>query len=167
MENRDNFRSRIGVLLALAGSAIGLGNLWRFPYLLGTNGGAAFIIIYLFFVFIICLPIMFSEFTIGRRSGANAFGAYKILAPKSKWGIVGILAVLTPTLVVSFYSVVGGWTIDYMVKAAMSRFSMGSEGLGTLFSDTISSPVEPIIYMLVFLALSCLVVAAGVEKGIE
>ena len=110
---------------------------------------------------------MFSEFTIGRRSGANAFGAYKILAPKSKWGIVGILAVLTPTLVVSFYSVVGGWTIDYMVKAAMSRFSMGSEGLGTLFSDTISSPVEPIIYMLVFLALSCLVVAAGVEKGIE
>ena len=167
MENRDNFRSRIGVLLALAGSAIGLGNLWRFPYLLGTNGGAAFIIIYLFFVFIICLPIMFSEFTIGRRSGANAFGAYKILAPKSKWGIVGILAVLTPTLVVSFYSVVGGWTIDYMVKAAISRFSMGSEGLGTLFSDTISSPVEPIIYMLVFLALSCLVVAAGVEKGIE
>ena len=83
---------------------------------------------------------MFSEFTIGRRSGANAFGAYKILAPKSKWGIVGILAVLTPTLVVSFYSVVGGWTIDYMVKAAMSRFSMGSEGLGTLFSDTISEP---------------------------
>lgn len=166
-QHGDNFKSRIGVLLALAGSAIGLGNLWRFPYLLGTNGGAAFIIIYLFFVFIICLPIMFSEFTIGRRSGANAFRAFRKLSPGSKWNFMGIFVVLTPILVVSFYSVVGGWTIDYMVKAATGVFSGTSQQLSSLFSDTISSPLGPIIYMLVFLALSCLVLLAGVEKGIE
>ena len=166
-QHGDNFKSRIGVLLALAGSAIGLGNLWRFPYLLGTNGGAAFIIIYLFFVFIICLPIMFSEFTIGRRSGANAFRAFRKLSPGSKWNFMGIFVVLTPILVVSFYSVVGGWTIDYMVKAATGVFSGTSQQLSSLFSDTISSPLGPIIYMLVFLALSCLVGLVGLHAVLD
>lgn len=99
MEKRDLFGSRLGVLLALAGSAVGLGNLWRFPYLVGSNGGAMFIILYLFFVFIICLPLMFTEFVIGRRSHANVFGAFRSLSSdkKSLWSKIGFISVCVPS----------------------------------------------------------------------
>jgi Na+-dependent transporters of the SNF family len=116
MEQRGNFGSRFGILAAMAGSAVGLGNLWRFPYLVGTNGGAAFILIYLILVFVLCIPIMYAEFLIGRRSGANAFGAFNILAKGSKWNIIGLLSVLASISILSFYSVVGGWTIDYFLN---------------------------------------------------
>ena len=86
MSNRENFGSRFGVLVAMAGSAVGLGNLWRFPYLVGTNGGAAFIILYLIFVFLLCIPVMYSEFLLGRRTSSNAFGAFRKLAPGTKIG---------------------------------------------------------------------------------
>ena len=109
---RDNFKSSFGVLVAMAGSAIGLGNLWRFPYLMGTNGGAAFIIIYLVLVFLLCLPIMMSEFVVGRRSQVNAVRAFKVLHPKGHWGLVGVLGVLASVALIAFYCVVGGWTID-------------------------------------------------------
>ncbi len=94
MKKREGFGSSFGVLVAMAGSAVGLGNLWRFPYLVGTNGGAAFIIIYLAFVLLLALPIMYSEFVIGRRSQANVFGAYKVLAPGTKWCNIGFIYVL-------------------------------------------------------------------------
>ena len=165
--DRDNFGSRFGVLVAMAGSAVGLGNLWRFPYLVGTNGGAAFIIIYLIFVFFLCLPIMYSEFIVGRRSQANVFGAFKVLAPGSKWSGVGIIAVLASISILSFYCVVGGWTIDYMVKAMTFQFKADSQELSDMFAQTVTSNYEPLIYLLVFLALTGLIVIAGVKKGIE
>jgi neurotransmitter:Na+ symporter, NSS family len=168
MENRGNFGSRLGVLAAMAGSAIGLGNLWRFPYLVGTNGGAAFILIYLVIVFVLCIPIMYSEFILGRRSGANVYGAMRILAPGSKWPILGLLSVLASFSILFFYSVVGGWTIDYLIKALSFKFTnISQEELGSLFGNTVSATVEPIMYLLVFLLLTALVVVAGIEKGIE
>ena len=115
--NRDGFGSRFGVLVAVAGSAVGLGNLWRFPYLVGNNGGAAFIIIYLLFIILLCLPIMFSEFIIGRRTQANVFGAINKLAPKSPFIIIGIISVAASISIMSFYSVVGGWTLEYIFKS--------------------------------------------------
>lgn len=165
---RENFGNRFGVLVAMAGSAVGLGNLWRFPYLAGTNGGAAFILLYLVFVFILCIPVMYSEFLIGRRSGANAIGAFKTLAPGSKWGIVGLLGVLASISVLAFYSVVGGWTIDYMVKAFQFRFTVTDNAvLEGMFAESISSVYEPLLYTAVFLALTAFVVLAGVKNGIE
>lgn len=166
--SRENFGNRFGVLVAMAGSAVGLGNLWRFPYLVGTNGGAAFIILYLVFVFLLCLPVMYSEFIIGRRSGANAIGAFKKLAPGSKWGVVGLLGVLSSISILAFYSVVGGWTIDYIVKAATFSFhTTDAAELEHIFQDSVSSTYEPLLYLSIFLALTSLVVLAGVKKGIE
>ncbi len=165
---RDSFTSSFGVLVALAGSAVGLGNLWRFPYLVGENGGAAFIFIYIAFVFILCLPIMYSEFIIGRRSQRNAFGAFKVLAPGSKWGIVGIVAVLSALCILSFYSVVGGWSIEYLAKAITFDFTReGGANLDTMFGDFVASPIKPLVWHVVFLLLTALVVIAGIKKGIE
>ena len=167
MEKRDSFASSFGVLVAMAGSAVGLGNLWRFPYLVGTNGGAAFIIIYLAIVFLLALPIMYAEFVVGRRAQSNVYGAFKKLAPGSKWGIIGIMAIICCILIVSFYSVVGGWTLDYLVKAVMGEFSSGSEGFDGLFAQTVSSNYRPLLFMLLFVGTSAVVLLAGVKDGIE
>ena len=166
---RDSFGSSFGVLVALAGSAVGLGNLWRFPYLVGENGGAAFILIYLGFVLLVGVPIMMSEFIIGRRSQANARGAFKKLAPGSLWFVSGTLAVLCCLLILSFYSVVGGWGIEYLFKAFRFDFTRGgdSAGLSTLFSDFASSTWRPLVCHTVFLLLSGLIVILGVKNGIE
>lgn len=167
MEKRDSFASSFGVLVAMAGSAVGLGNLWRFPYLVGTNGGAAFIIIYLAIVFLLALPIMYAEFVVGRRAQSNVYGAFKKLAPGSKWGIIGIMAIICCILIVSFYSVVGGWTLDYLVKAVMGEFSSGREGFDGLFAQTVSSNYRPLLFMLLFVGTSATVLLAGVKDGIE
>ena len=168
MAKRDSFSGRFAVLVALIGSAVGLGNLWRFPYLVGTNGGAAFIIIYLFFVFVLCTPIVFSEFLMGRRTQANTFGAYKKLAPGTKWNWVGLIAVISALCVLAFYSVVGGWTIDYLVKSLTFKFTTADQGaLSSMFRDSVSSVWEPIIYLILFLGITCIVVAKGIKGGIE
>lgn len=168
MENRGTFASKFGILAAMAGSAIGLGNLWRFPYMVGTNGGAAFIIIYLFIALVLCIPIMYAEFIIGRRSGCNAIGAFKKLAPHSCWPIIGVIGVIASLCILSFYSVVGGWTIDYFVKSLTFQFhNTDAASLGTLFGNTVSAGFEPILYLFIFLLVTALIVVAGVEKGIE
>lgn len=164
---RDNFGSSFGVLVAMAGSAVGLGNLWRFPYLVGTNGGAAFIIIYLAIVFVLALPIMYSEFVIGRRAQSNAYGAFKKLAPNSKWSIIGVTSIICCVIVLSFYGVVGGWTIDYMIKAITLQFSSDTSALGGLFEETVTSSWQPLLFMVIFIGLSGLVLLAGVKEGIE
>ena len=165
---RDSFGSSFGVLVALAGSAVGLGNLWRFPYLVGENGGAAFILIYLVFVLLIGAPILVSEFVIGRRSQANARGAFKKLAPGSRWGFAGILALVCCTLILSFYSVVGGWGIDYLVKAFKFDFTReAAADLSPMFSEFVSSSWKPLICHTAFLLLSGVIVLAGVKNGIE
>lgn len=166
--NRDGFGSRFGVLVAVAGSAVGLGNLWRFPYLVGNNGGAAFIIIYLLFVILLCLPIMFSEFIIGRRTQANVFGAINKLAPKSPFIIIGIISVAASISIMSFYSVVGGWTLEYIFKSFSPQFlTADSANLATQFSGFSSASFMPVVMHLLFLGLSALIVVAGIKNGIE
>lgn len=168
MKDRDNFGGRYGVLVALAGSAIGLGNLWRFPYLVGKNGGAAFIFIYLFMVVVLCMPVMLSEFVIGRRSGCNAFGAFKALSQEKKWRGIGLLGVFSAFVTLSFYIVVGGWSVDYLYRALhLSLTNRSTANLETLFGTIITKPWEPLIYLLVFLGFTGMVVLAGVKKGIE
>lgn len=165
---RDSFGSSFGVLVALAGSAVGLGNLWRFPYLLGQNGGAAFILIYLGFVLLVGLPVMLAEFIIGRRSQASARAAFRKLAPGSRWGIPGVLGVICCALILSFYSVVGGWGAEYLYKAVCFDFTTGnSDTLSNLFSGFSTSVWRPIICHSIFLALTAGIVIAGVKNGIE
>ena len=148
----------------MAGSAIGLGNIWRFPYLIGQNGGAAFILIYIIACAMLAVPVFLAECIIGRRSGNNTFGAMRKLAPGSNYRWAGLLTVITPLLLLSFYSVVGGWSIDYFVKACALRFTHDSS---TVFSDLLSSSWEPIIAHTIFMALTAAVILLGVSKGIE
>lgn len=167
---RENFGNRFGVLVAMAGSAIGLGNLWRFPFLVGEYGGAAFIFVYVIFFFLLCLPILIAEVTVGRRSQTNAFRAFQKLAPGSLWKYTGVLMVATPIIVVSYYSVIGGWSVEYLIKACCMDFSSASAseaGLGDVFNSFISSTWKPIIYHTVYLVVTAFIVAAGVKGGIE
>ncbi|MCD8313889.1 MAG: sodium-dependent transporter [Bacteroidales bacterium] len=170
MEGRENFGSRFGALMALAGSSVGLGNIWRFPYMAGTYGGAAFIIVYLILFFLICMPILSAELMLGRKSRANAFRTFEKFAPGSGWKWVGILMVITQACIISYYSVVGGWSIDYFFKAVCLDFTRAAETRGQLdgiFGAFIASPWKPLICHTIFLGLTAVIVAAGVQKGIE
>ena len=166
--NRANFGSKIGVILASAGSAVGLGNIWRFPYETGNHGGAAFILIYLACVLILGIPIMVSEFLIGRRSQANTAGAYQKLAPGTHWRWVGRMGVLAGFLILGYYSVVAGWTLEFIGEAAIGSFA------GKTAADYISSftafstnPGRPLIWLVLFLLSTHFIIVKGVEKGIE
>ncbi|MBR4883111.1 MAG: sodium-dependent transporter, partial [Bacteroidales bacterium] len=168
MAKRDGFASSFGVLVAMAGSAVGLGNLWRFPYLVGTNGGAAFIILYLVCVLLLALPIMYSEFIIGRRSQANVFGAFEVLAPKTGWCNVGFIYVLCSIVIISFYCVVGGWTLDYFFKSLAFKFTTtDTAALDGMFGATVASVGSSLGYMILFLIATALILYAGVKNGIE
>lgn len=167
--SRDSFGSRFGALVAMAGSAVGLGNLWRFPYLVGENGGAAFIIVYIFFVFLICLPIFISEFVVGRRSQKNAYAAFRDLSGGSAWRWVGLFTVVVPLVVLSYYCVIGGWSIDYFLKALTFSFT-GSESqsaMNTMFNDLVTSVWTPLICHAGFLLATVLIVMVGIKDGIE
>ncbi len=166
---RDSFGSRFGALLAMAGSAVGLGNLWRFPYLVGENGGAAFIIIYIILSFCICLPIFMSEFMIGRRSQKNAYSAFRDLSDGSAWRFVGLFSVLIPLIVVSYYSVIGGWSVDYIFKAMTFSFSGGEtqNASDSMFAELVSNPWLPLLCHTIFLLATVVVVAFGIKGGIE
>ena len=166
---RDSFGSRFGALVALAGSAVGLGNLWRFPYLVGENGGAAFIIIYILMSFLICLPIFICEFVVGRSSQENAYSAFRDLSGGSWWKYVGIMTIIVPLVVVSYYSVVGGWSVEYFFKSLSFSFTQGDsqETINTMFASFVSSPWLPLVCHTVFLFATAAIVAAGVKGGIE
>ena len=168
MNNRDGFGSRFGALVAMAGSAVGLGNLWRFPYLVGENGGAAFIIIYVALCFLICLPIFISEFVIGRRSQKNAFAAYRDLSGGSAWKWVGLMTVIIPLVVASYYSVIGGWSIQYFFKSLTFSFTGDTQdAINTMFTDFVSSPWPPLVCHTLFLLVTAIVVMSGIKGGIE
>lgn len=168
MNNRDGFGSRFGALVAMAGSAVGLGNLWRFPYLVGENGGAAFIIIYVALCFLICLPIFISEFVIGRRSQKNAFAAYRDLSGGSAWKWVGLMTVIIPLVVASYYSVIGGWSIQYLFKSLTFSFTGDTQdAINTMFTDFVSSPWPPLVCHTLFLLVTAIVVMSGIKGGIE
>jgi NSS family neurotransmitter:Na+ symporter len=166
---REKFGSRFGVLMAMVGSAVGLGNMWRFPYMVGEYGGAAFIFVYILCVFFLCLPIFFAEFIIGRRSQANAFRAFEILAPGTPWKWVGLAAVTAPVVILSYYSVIGGWSIQYFFKSCTFGFTerVTQEYLDTMFAGFISSTWAPILGHTFFLIVTSLVILGGVKSGIE
>ena len=168
MKPRENFGGRAAVIMALAGSAIGLGNIWRFPYMVGENGGAAFILVYILATLLLLLPIFLAEAVIGRRSRANAFGAMKTLTPHSKWKWTGLFAVITPMIVLSYYSVVGGWALGYFGNSLTGGFLQSNpEALHGVFASFLGSSWKPIVCFTAFLAISCLIVAGGVKSGIE
>ena len=166
---RENFGSRFGALVAMAGSAVGLGNLWRFPYLVGENGGAAFIIVYILLCFLICLPIFVSEFVIGRRSQKNAYAAFRDLSGGSAWKWIGLMTIIVPLIVLSYYSVIGGWSVEYLIKSVTFSFT-GSDTLSTMntmFGDFVSSSWMPLVMHTVFLLATTLVEVIGIKGGIK
>ena len=166
--SRDSFGSRFGALVAMAGSAVGLGNLWRFPYLVGENGGAAFIVVYIALVFLICLPIFISEFIVGRRSQKNAFAAFRDLSGGSAWRWVGLFTIIVPMIVLSYYCVIGGWSIEYLLKSLAFSFSGESQGtLNTMFTGFVTSTWGPLAAHTGFLLATTLIVVVGIKDGIE
>ena len=168
MKSRENFGSRAAVIMAMAGSAIGLGNIWRFPYILGEYGGAAFILLYIAASVMVALPLFFAESVIGRRSRSNAYGALRSLAPGTKWHWAGILTILSPLLILSYYSVVGGWSVQYLFKSLSFDFTTASpEAVSGFFGQFISSSWQPILAHTAFLAMVAGIVLGGVKKGIE
>ena len=166
--DRVNFGSKIGAILAAAGSAVGLGNIWRFPYEAGNHGGAAFILIYLACVFVLGMPIMIAEFTVGRRAKASTGKAFGILAPGTQWKWLGRLGVLSGLLILGYYSVVAGWTLEYIVTSVSNGFAnKGPEDFVAIFQNFSQDPVRPIVWCLTFLFLTHFVIVKGVKDGIE
>ena len=166
--DRVSFGSRIGAILAAAGSAVGLGNIWRFPYETGNHGGAAFILIYLACVLVLGLPIMIAEFTVGRRAKASTGKAFGVLAPGTQWKWIGMLGVLAGLLILGYYSVVAGWTLEYIVASLSNGFAgKGPEDFVASFQDFSQDPFRPVLWLLAFLFLTHFVIVKGVKDGIE
>ena len=167
-KDRGNFGSKLGVILASAGSAVGLGNIWRFPYETGNHGGAAFILIYLGCILLLGLPIMIAEFLIGRHSQANPARAYQILAPGTQWRWVGRMGVLAGFLILGYYSVVAGWTLEYIFEAVSNSFAgkTPAEFISS-FQSFSSNPWRPALWLTLFLLATHFIIVKGVEKGIE
>ena len=167
-KERVTFGSKIGVILATVGCAVGLGSIWRFPYMVGENGGGAFLLVFLLCTAILGLPIMITEFFIGRHSRSNAAGAFKKLAPGTQWKWIGYNGVLAAFLILSFYSVVSGWTLEYIWQALSGSLDgKTTEEFTTDFRAFSSSVVRPIVWTVVFVGLTHFIIASGVEKGIE
>lgn len=168
MAEQEHWKSKLGFVLAAAGSAVGLGAIWKFPYVAGTGGGGAFLIIFLIFTLLLGLPLLIGEFIIGRKSQSDAITTYKKFAPKSYWHITGIIGVITCFLVLSFYSVVGGWIILYLFEAFTGSLSgLSQDQYGMLFEQIISKPISTLGGQLIFMLLTIVVVAQGIQNGIE
>ena len=168
LTNRGIFGSKFGIIAAAAGSAIGLGNIWRFPYVAGKNGGAAFLLVYLVFVFGIGVPVMLSEFIIGRTTRRNPFDAFKKLKPDSKWYIIGIMGIIAAFMILAFYGTVAGWTLEYLYQSVINGFKGKSAGeIDHMFVTFSSGTLRPVMWQIIFMILTAAIVIGGVEKGIE
>ena len=166
---RGNWASRFGFILAAAGSAIGLGNIWKFPYITGQNGGGAFVLVYLVCIVLIGLPIMMAEFLIGRHAQRDAVGAFEVLeGKKSRWCLVGWMAVIASFVLFSFYAVVAGWSFAYVLKSFAGGFAGHTpEQINDLFGELVSNPVQVLSWQAAFVAATALIVIGGVRGGIE
>ena len=165
---RVSFASKVGAILAAAGSAVGLGNVWRFPYETGNHGGAAFILIYLGCVFLFGLPIMIAEFTIGRRAKASTGEAFKKLAPGTPWKYVGYMGVLTGFLILGYYSVVSGWTLEYIFQAMTGNLvGKSADEFVSMFQEFSQNPWRPLVWLAAFVAMTHIIIVKGVQGGIE
>ncbi len=164
---RANFSSKLGVILATAGSAVGLGNVWRFPYMAGENGGAIFILIYILCVLLLGIPCMISEFIIGRHGQANTARAYKKLAGRTPWSVIGYMGVLTGFLITGYYAVVAGWCLQYVWASLIGQMHGDPNYFQTYFAEFSADPVKPIFWTVIILGGTYLIIKSGVRDGIE
>lgn len=165
--SRASFGSKLGVILATAGSAVGLGNIWRFPYMAGENGGAAFIFVYIACVLVLGIPCMVSELIIGRRGAANTARAYSNVGKGSMWKCVGYLGVLTGFLITGYYAVVSGWCLEYIYGSATQQIGTDKAAIGQYFDDFAADPIRPVVWAAAFLLITHFVIVRGVRNGIE
>jgi NSS family neurotransmitter:Na+ symporter len=166
--NRDGFGSRLGVIAAAAGSAVGLGNIWRFPYVAGENGGGAFLLVYILFILAIGVPVMLSEFAVGRRSQRNALGAFKKLAPGTWWHVIGIMGIAAAFFILSFYTTVSGWTLEYLILSIGNSFEgQSKEQLNLTFEEFRTNGYLPLLWQMIFMFFTALIVYKGIKNGIE
>lgn len=167
-QGRDSFGSRLGVIAATAGSAVGLGNIWRFPYVLGENGGGAFLLIYLAIMFSIGIPVMMSELAIGRRSQRNPVGAFRVLAPGKPWYLVGMMGVISAFMILAFYTAVAGWTLEYIYQTIIGGFREKSpDELTAMFNSFRGESLRPALWFTIFMIATSIIVLGGIRKGIE
>ena len=164
---RANFGSKLGVILATAGSAVGLGNVWRFPYMAGENGGAVFIMIYVACVLLLGIPCMISEFIIGRHGQSNTARAFRKLAGGTPWALIGYMGVLTGFLITGYYAVVSGWCLQYVWASLIGHLQGDPEYFKTYFTELSSNPVKPVFWTVVILGMTYLIIEHGVRNGIE
>ena len=164
---RANFSSKLGVILATAGSAVGLGNVWRFPYMAGENGGAVFIMIYVACILLLGIPCMVSEFIIGRHGQANTARAYRKLAGGSPWSVIGYMGVLTGFLITGYYAVVAGWCLQYIWASLVGHLQGDPTYFQTYFADFSGDSVKPIFWTIIILGITYLIIEHGVRDGIE
>lgn len=166
VNKRGNFGSKIGAVLASAGSAVGLGNVWRFPTEVGNNGGAAFIFVYLICIVVIGIPVMMSEFLIGRHTRANTITAFSKLAPGKWWRIEGVAGVFVAFLILSYYIIVSGWTLFYLVESLGGRL-LADKDYKLVFDNFVTNPWQPVLAGVAFMGLTHFIIARGVQSGIE
>ncbi|MFJ7366403.1 sodium-dependent transporter [Peribacillus frigoritolerans] len=168
MSKQDQWTSKLGFILAAAGSAIGLGAIWKLPYMTGENGGGVFFLLFIIFTLLIGAPILIAEFTIGRNAQKDAISAYKNIAPGKPWALIGYGGVVASIILLSFFSVVGGWIISYLARSFTGSLSnLTQEEYGNFFNTIISNPYETVIAQLLFMVFTIWVVQGGVSKGIE
>ncbi len=165
MSERGSFSNRLGFILAAAGSAVGLGNIWRFPYLAGQNGGAAFLVLYLVFIFLLCYPLMVAEIAIGRAAGSDASGSYTKLGSKS-WGYLGLYGILAGVLILSYYNVVAGWAFGYFIETVFGDL-LNQPDFGSFFGAYVNDISDNFWFSLAFMAITALIVSRGIQKGVE
>lgn len=166
MAERGNFGTKIGVILATAGSAVGLGNIWRFPYMTGKDGGAAFILLYLLCMVLLGIPGMIAEFVVGRHGASNAARAYYKLGGKW-WSVVGYMGAVTSMIILGFYAVVAGWCLQYLFASFMGEINGDATYVTTYFKNFSTDLVRPLLWTVTFILLTHLVVIRGVRRGIE
>ncbi len=164
---RDVFASSLGTIAATLGSAVGLGNIWKFPALTGQNGGAAFVLLYLICVALVGLPVLVSELLIGRRAGANVISSFKTLAPKKPWYLIGVGGVVSAVLIMAYYTDVAGWVYAYVFKAATGALAVPADQTASVFAKLTASPLQTLAWQWIVLAVTTGIVMAGVSKGIE
>ncbi len=168
IQGRDSFTSKFGVIAAAAGSAIGLGNIWRFPYETGVNGGAAFLFVYLLCILLIGIPVMLSEFVIGRSAQRNPYGAFRKLAPGKPWYLIGFMGVVAAFMILAFYTVVAGWTLEYLYQSLLGNLQGKNPiELKGMFDQFRHESIRPIIWFVVFMGLTAWIVISGIKNGIE
>ena len=165
MKEREQWTSKIGFILAAAGSAIGLGAIWKFPYMAGMNGGSVFVILFILSTLAIGLPILLAEFVIGRRGQADVVTSLETLSKGQKWNWVGWMGLTASFIILSFYSVVGGWILSYLIRSLTGGLTRSD--FGTLFNDIIADPMEVLVAQAAFLAITIWIVQSGIRGGVE